>query len=226
MPESKSNAQLGVTDIRTACRTVAAEFYGARGLWIYDSYEALNRQLFGGKLPTALIAIELTAHGRCLGLTQARDCRLPRVALHPSTFGGTESANPWGVSGDVLGHRYALDVLIHEMVHVSVIWCHGGAAGPSSHNCPRWRSEVERIAPLIGLEHFSATASKTKRVDTGQVNAKGKPIKQVRRVDDGDFPYAATYRFPHEARKAMGRMNYYRDGRLKLDLPKFPETHS
>jgi hypothetical protein len=65
------------------------------------------------------------------------------------------------------GDRYALDVLIHECIHVSVRYrLSGPSAGDSSHNNPEWIAEVNRIAPLIGLSGVDAAMSKPVREGT------------------------------------------------------------
>ena len=222
--EQKCISQLDVTEVRKASRRVAETFYGPRGLWVVDCYDAINRQLYDNELPPALVTIELTAHGKCLGQTHPNPSRPPIVRLHPSTFGGTELDNPWKVPPEWLGWRYALDVLIHETIHVSVAYLLGGPSGPTSHNCPKWRSEVERIAPFIGLRGFTASMSKSKRVETGEYNEKGKPIKKVARVTVGEFPYVATFCFPHAARGAMDTTDYYIKGEPDLDVPEYGNT--
>jgi hypothetical protein len=212
------NMQLGVTE---ANRIVTEHFYGAEGLWLLDVFDAINGQLFGGELPHTLVTLELTAHGGCLGQTHSDPSKPPRIKIHPSVFGGTESANPWKVPEWQLGWRYAVDVLIHEAVHVSVEYLLGGANGPTSHNNSRWRSEIERIAPLIGLEGFKASGSVTRRVETGKLKDSGKPEKKVMRVAVGSLPYAATYCFPYATRRAIGQADFYRCGDYKIDLPKY-----
>ena len=187
--------------IEAACQTVAQHFYGKRGAWCYQAFAWINETLFSGELPYPLLLLGLTAHGRCLGWSASSVSRAPTILLHPSLWGGTESANPWGIAADLLGPRYALDTLIHECIHVSVHYRLGGrSGGDSSHNNPEWISEVNRIAPLIGLPDVQAAMSKPKR--------EGKKI--IRRCD-GNIPFDAASRFPHPVREIRGQLNYYRD---------------
>jgi len=189
--------------IEDACQTVARHFYGKRGAWCYQAFEWINRTLFFDELPYPLIVLGLTAHGACLGLTSSPvdQGKVPTILLHPSLWGGTERADPWGIAADLLGPRYVLDVLIHECIHVSVNYRLGGRSkGDSSHNNPEWIAEVNRIAPLIGLPDVRAAMSKPKR--------EGKKI--VRRCD-GNIPFEAASRFPHLVRQLRGQLNYYRD---------------
>ena len=76
----------------------------------------------------------------------------------------------------------------------------GPSGGDSSHNNPEWIAEVNRIAPLIGLDGVNAAMSKPKR--------EGKKIK---RCSDGNIPYRAAAGFPDEVRRVWNQMDYYRD---------------
>jgi len=99
--------------------TVTRHYYDIRGQLAYQLFELINASYFDNELPWPLILWALTAHGHCLAYTQARD-RPPIVVLHPSILGGTEKENPWGVPAAWLNVRYAFDVLLHELMHVSV----------------------------------------------------------------------------------------------------------
>jgi hypothetical protein len=194
------------TPIESACQTVAQHYYGERGLWCYRAFAWINRVLFDDELPCPLILLGLTAHGGCLGLTHSpvSESRAPTVLLHSSLWGGTEKANPWGISPDLLGARYAFDVLIHECMHISVNYLLGGynPASESSHDNDNWIAEVNRIAPLIGLADVHAARNKPKR--------EGKRI--VRRCD-GNVPFLAAATFPHSVRTLRGDLDHYRDSR-------------
>lgn len=198
-------ATCNVSDIEEACRIIAAHYHGKRGTWIYEAFDWINASLFAGELPYPLIVLGLTAHGGCLGWTASSARKPPTIMLHPSIWGGTEKKDPWGISPDILGVRYAFDVLIHECIHVSVNYRLGGrSAGDSSHNNPEWIAEVNRIAPLIGLLDVQAARSVVKR--------KG---KKTHRDCDGNIPFVAASRFPYAVRKLRGELDYYRD-RSKL----------
>lgn len=213
-------SQLQVTELEEACRLVAASFYGNPGRWLYELYERLNEELFSGELPTALITIELTPHGKCLGLTGCG--ARPRIKIHPSCF-DPSSVNPWNIDCGVLGWRFAADVMVHEMTHASVDYRCGGIRGPTSHDCPNWRSEVERIAPLVGLKGFKASRNKVERVPTGKLNDKGKPITKTKRVLDGELPYSCTFCFPYGARMHLNQRQFYLDGCYPFEVPHFDE---
>jgi hypothetical protein len=121
--------------------------------------------------------------------------------LHPSIWGGTEKEDPWGIAPDILGARYAFDVLIHECMHVSVNYRLGGPSkGDSSHDNPEWIAEVNRIAPLIGLLGVQGARNLVKR--------KG---KKTYRHCDGNIPFVSAAGFPHAVRKLHGQLEYYRD---------------
>ena len=109
-----------VPDIEEACRIIAAHYHGKRGTWIYEAFDWVNASLFAGELPYPLIVLGLTAHGGCLGWTASSASKPPTIMLHPSIWGGAEKEDPWGIRPDILGARYALDVLIHESLHISV----------------------------------------------------------------------------------------------------------
>jgi hypothetical protein len=219
--EDTRHMQLGVTDFSAAARLVTAECYGDVGEFGYQAFDWINATLFNGRLPLPLILWELTAHGKCLGWTSSRRDRSPRIQMHPSTLGGTEKANPWGVPSSVLGPAFALDVLIHECVHVSVAYLLGGAKGPTSHNNPQWVAEIQRVGALLGLD-FRAGRSVTKRVplESGELGLSGKPkTRTVRVIEDGaSVPFEAVYTFPHGVRRELGQAGaYYTADRLPFD---------
>jgi hypothetical protein len=189
--------------LRDATRLVAETYHGERGTRAYDAFEQANRTYFQNELPWPLITWALTPHGGCLGLTRAG--RAPVITLHPSLLGGTEKDNPWQVAPVWLGWRYALDVLLHECIHVSVAYRLGGRTGPTSHNCPEWISEVNRLAPLLNLA-VTAAMSKPARVrdDQGQ--------SRVIRRSESTVPFRAIARFPTGVRQELGTAHAYYTG--------------
>jgi hypothetical protein len=209
VPTTICNAELDVTGVSldAAVRQVAHHYEGERGEFAYRAFDWINGELFAGELPTPLIVWTITAHGRCLGLTRSSK-RPPKIILHPSTLGGTEKPDPWGLRPDLLGWAYAFDVLVHECIHVSVAYRLGGAKGPTSHNNPQWLAEVERLAPLLGLEGLRVARSKTKRVRLED----GRSV--VRRECSASVPYKALATFPYGVHKALGELDHYRDNRL------------
>jgi hypothetical protein len=200
-PEMLRPTARNLISIEEACHLVAEHYHGKRGRWIYQAFDWINDTLFAGELPCPLLVLGLTAHGGCLGWTQSSIAKPPTIMLHPSIWGGTEKEDPWGIPPDILGARYALDVLLHESMHVSVNYRLGGpSAGDSSHNNPEWIAEVNRIAPLIGLPGVQAACSAVKREG-----------KKTRRVCDGNIPLRAAARFPYAVRELRGELGYYRD---------------
>jgi hypothetical protein len=133
----------------------------------------------------------------------------PRIWLHPALLGGATTEMPWGINPACLGLRYALDVLLHECIHVAVAHLHGGQSGPTSHNDPAWIAEVNRIAPLLGFG-LTAGRSTTRRVPTdGPPGPRGKPPTKVARVSEGDIAFEWVARFPYGYRHHLGTTSYY-----------------
>jgi hypothetical protein len=187
--------------IQDACRIVAGHYYGDKGQWVYRAWAWINETLFSNELPLPLLTMGLTSHGRCLAWTRSARERPPIILLHPSLWGGTESADPWGIPPDLLGPRFALDAEIHEAIHVSVNYRLGGSrSGASSHNNPQWIEEVNRIAPLIGLAGVNAAMSKPKRLG-----------KKIVRTCGGNVPFDAAAKFPSAVRIHWNQLDYYRD---------------
>jgi hypothetical protein len=197
-----SNKVLRILDeihVRELLRLIADHFDGPKGIWAYDAFDVINDYFFDANLPTPKIQWALTAHGRCLALTSIR--AKPIVTLHPSLFGGTESENPWHVPGRWLGALYAFDVLLHEAIHIAQYILHDGGVGPTSHNNTAWIAEVNRLAPMLGLDGIEAGLSTTKRVKVpGQFTPKGRPLTRVVRASQGNVPHAAIATFPYGVR--------------------------
>jgi hypothetical protein len=210
------HTQLVVTtdEFSAAARLVAAECYGELGTFAYQAFDWINAALFDGRLPVPLIVWELTAHGHALGLTHSEVGRAPRIRLHPSLTGGSYygKADPWGLPPEILGPAYALDVLIHECVHVSVAYLLGGTDGPTSHNSRRWVAETQRVGSLIGLE-FRGGRSVTKRVpvDSGELGPSGKPkTRTIRTTENGaSVAFRDIAAFPHAVRRHLGQADTY-----------------
>ena len=194
--------------LRDATRLIARTYHGARGTWAYDAFDEINRTYFQNALPWPLLTWALTAHGRCLGHTQIGQA--PVITLHPSVLGGTETANPWRVPSAWLGWRFAHDVLIHECIHVSVDHVLGGRTGPTSHNCPEWIREVNRLAPLLEVS-VTAAMSKTARVRDEDGRSR------VVRRSASSVPFAAITTFPYGVRYEEGTAHaYYTTGNTQL----------
>ncbi len=195
-------------EIRAACRLIAELYQGPAGLWAYEGFDYINATLFDHRLPQPFIQWAITPHGGCLGLTA--HAAQPVITLHPALLKPQQKESPWGIDAALLGPRYAFDVLIHEAIHVSVKYVLGGATGPTSHNNPQWISEVNRLAPLLGLD-IEAGQSRTQRVPIeGHVTATGKPQTRVQRITTGSVPFKAITRFPRAVRAHLEQLDYYR----------------
>ena len=207
------------SDLIAACKEIARHYHAGRGIFAYEAFEHINATFFKGELPTPLIQWGLTPHGGCLGLTKS-SAAPPVITLHPSLLGGTQKKSPWKMPPELLGTCYAYDVLLHESMHVSVRYLLGwDGSGESSHNNPHWIGEVNRIAPMLGLENVQAQGSKVKRVKVeGEITKTGKPLTKPARVNEGNVPYSAVYAFPHALRQHLGRLDFYRNAQLPFEL--------
>ena len=210
-------------DVEKACKLVAQTFYGEKGKWLYNAFEAINREFFDNAIPYPHIVIGLTAHGGCLGwCSSSHGNRSPNIVIHPSVFGGTGKPNPWGLEPEWLGKCFAFDILLHECIHASVHYRLGGYAGTgtSSHNNPKWISEVNRIAPLLGFKKLDAGMSKLQRVPVpGEFTKRGKPVTVPKRVSQGNVPFKAITGFPESLRQHhRTAAHYYRKGRIPITI--------
>lgn len=208
--------------ISSACKLVAATYFGDQGAWLYEAFDAVNDKFFGGELPYPLITVEITPYSGCLAWCSSSDTRPPRVAIHPTLFGVRERGEkvPWGVPPSWLGKRYAFDALVHECMHASVHYRLGGYTGPSSHNNDAWISEVNRLAPLMGFKNIEAGRQVPKRVPIpGEFSKTGRPATRVQKVSLGNIPFTAAARFPTALRQHQGSANgYYRRGKLPVKI--------
>jgi hypothetical protein len=193
-----------------------ADYYNPRfGRWAYRAFDAVNTTFFEGELPRPLIQWALTPHGHCLGQTALADP--PIITLHPSIMdtqtSGPGDRGPWNVDRRWLGPIFAFDVLLHESIHVAQRVLYGPEGkGETSHNCPSWVAEVNRLAPLLGLHDVHVGRNRPKRVPIpGQFTGRGKPQTKVQRVEEGNIPLKAYSRFPHGVREFLGTADaYYR----------------
>ena len=214
------NTELDVTnhsEIEAACKLLAEHYYGKPGTLAYEAFDHINATFFDGNLPAPNIQWLLTPYGRCLGLTgfMVSENVPPIVVLHPTMLGGGPSKDPWGIDRKYLGSYYAYETLLHECMHISVRYLLGGYTGESSHNSPQWISEVNRIAPMIGLNGIQAAMSKPKRVAAESGFTKtGKPATTVKRVCDGNVPFESVARFPHGVRQFLNDLSIYEQNAL------------
>ena len=194
----------------TATREVTRAYFGDQATFAYAAFDAINAALFAGGLPLPLVTWEITGYGRCLGYTQS-GTRPPHIILHPSILsGGSSKPDPWKIPPAWFGPLYALDVLLHESIHVAVQYVRGGrGAGDSSHNCEAWVTEVNRLAPLLGFTDVHCARSKPTRQGKG-----------VTRQTEGNIPLAAYATFPYGVRRLRATASsYYTGGAPCLEVP-------
>jgi len=159
------------------------------GTWLYDTWANHNQACFDGRLTPCGIVWGITAHGGSLG---HYSWALNVITLHTNLIMHREKLDPWGIGGK-LGERYASDVLLHEMIHQSNNQYYPDEMARvsadhnlTSHNNEFWVSEINRIAPLLGLD-IKASLIKRKRVDG----------KQKWLPEDGCISRDELSRFPH-----------------------------
>ena len=117
------------TDYMTSYRDAAAKLWGEAGAYAYDAYSRLRSE-FLPDLPAELpIVIGLTAYGHCIGLT--RFAAEPRISLFSPLFGK--------------GLRQVDDVLVHEMLHASLML---DGVNPA-HEGQQWHDAINRLSPAV-----------------------------------------------------------------------------
>jgi len=92
------------SDFRESCFVVAEQCYGIKGTWVYQCYEFINENYFGGRLPWAHIIWGLTEYGACIAwASTVRDkSRPPIITLHPVLLEQYQTADPWGIPSECL----------------------------------------------------------------------------------------------------------------------------
>lgn len=193
MQPEGSNGQLNVT-LEEAIKIVTRnQDRGTKiGRFLDESFEHINAVFFDGKLPRSLILVELSAYGKCVGSVETKREDFPRILIHPVTL----------KRGGLLE---AYCVLLHECMHVNVEDVIGGwrgkVKGDSSHNNEIWCGEVNRIAPILGLENVRVDVQRVERVD-------GHP----RRVEKGNVALKYFSRFPYSMPDAQVPLaKFFRD---------------
>jgi len=156
----------GVSDMRNALHQVtetpciadlqaaAATFFGDLGPWAYDTWASHNAAFFGNRLTPGPILWGLTPHGHLLGsYAHGRNA----ITLHTALINPRSDA--WCIL-DLLGERYAADVLLHEMIHQDLYQ----AGENTKHNEEPWCNSILRITLLLGLPPIKAKPIRQKRV--------------------------------------------------------------
>lgn len=161
------------------------------GSWAYETFEELNETFFDGRLPLPLIQWGLTEWGDALGYYYGDR---QRILLHPSLINTASKA--WGLY-KLLGAKFASHVLLHELMHHANYIDYGleYMKHRKCHNCQPWVDEINRIAPLLGL-NVKAHVCKQRRIrEPGQIKGAGKPTMAP--PDDSYITYKQMYSFPH-----------------------------
>jgi hypothetical protein len=179
-------------------------YHGECGRFAYAAVRWTLEAVYDGKPPLPLVQWALTAYGHCIGLTHARREALPVVTLHPIIWtGGADPDAPPRPHGP----RYALDVVIHDLLHVHILYVLGGWRGKSSHDSPLWCSEIMRLSPRLELSAFQAAPTVRRRVKMPDGTSKMK-----RATPEGCAEMADIARWPHAFRPE----GYYKEARQGL----------
>jgi len=197
--------------INDSLRQLARDCYRRWGEFAYAAFDRINKEYFESALPTPLILWEITPWGHCIAQnrTPTKNPTGPVVVLlHPGLLGGRlnpittpKEEGPWGLPRWAHGWPFAYDTLLHECIHININVHLGGHKGDESHNCPQWIDEVNRLAPMLGLQGVEAGRSKTRRVPIeGEYTKTGKPATRVVRRSDGTLTRKEVASFPNSVR--------------------------
>jgi len=128
-------------------RDAAEVLWPGVGAWVHDEWQKHNQQYWDGRLECGGIVFGLTPHGRSLGCYES----IPnRITLHTSLL--VPSGNAWHIANK-LGKRYALDTLLHEMIHQAQYQLYDSKPPKNrGHVCESWAIEVNRISKSLGIE--------------------------------------------------------------------------
>lgn len=171
------------------------------GTWAYDTFERLNQQFFGDRLTLPVIQWGLTPWGRFYGYYMPQ---WQKIILHPSLM--VKGSKAWGPlnpatrekeTNKLLGVKFAEHVLLHELMHHANYLDHGvyDSDLKDSHNSQAWVDEINRIAPLLGLNIKAHVCSQRRFKKTGE-KGPGKP--RLAPPDDSYIDYEFMYTFPHK----------------------------
>jgi len=148
-------------------RDSAQIIYPGVGGQLYDWWETINEAHFGRQMTPPGIQFGLTPHGKTFGKWRGYE---HTVILHRSLLDPADASDdPWDI-GDLLGNRFARDVLFHEMIHQYIDTVRGidnprgNSPNSSPHNCPSWVAEINRLSAEMDLD-CTAHVVKQRRVD-------------------------------------------------------------
>jgi hypothetical protein len=198
-------------------RAMALAAGDRRTLFAYQAFDYVNAHYFGHELPDPLFLWGITEWSGCLGYTQPREVQV--IMLHPTLLScqgkdveGKPVTRAWGFPVEDLGPAFAFETIVHECIHLAINHRYGGwgGCGESSHNNDHWISEVNRIAPLLGLQ-LTAGRNTPKRVPVeGPLTKRGKQPTKVQRVNEGDVPFSAVAAFPQGVRYHLVAPEWWR----------------
>ena len=172
------------------------------GTWAYDAFDKLNEQFFEGKLTLPIIQWAPTEWGSCYGKYLPE---YQKIILHPSLL--RKGSKAWGPinpltrmreSNQLLGVKFAEHVLLHELMHHKNSLDYGVLAPQleeEKHNNQPWVDEINRIAPLLGL-NIKAHICTQKRFKKPGEKGPGKP--RVAPPDSSYIDFEFVYSFPHK----------------------------
>ncbi|MEO6594589.1 MAG: hypothetical protein ABIP94_07535 [Planctomycetota bacterium] len=195
-PTTGRNAELGVTSNATDLRQASVALFGDAVAHLYPWLDRINDRVFDGRLRSnRALLIGLTTHGRFLGF-YATDTG--HVTLHPSTLHPI-GASVWGKPRKRYGLRFAVDVLLHELVHA---WQHEvlgvdprlELGGDSIHNTPSWCETIQMATERLSLPPIRAEPVRVRRLP------KGDGGNVVRRSRLGFLSRADIAAWPHSIR--------------------------
>jgi hypothetical protein len=181
-------------------RQAAVLLWGEAGALAADEFRRLNREHFAGSVPPLPVIIGLTAYGQCVGLTRNLEGWLaaPRITLPPEIFTGTRTTEAKRqVPG---GPRMVGDVLLHEMVHATLM-LRGEDAG---HNGEPWCRMVRELSPGVLGREIDARPVLPRRVPNPERETDPAAPKTivVRLAELGQLPRQDLARWPHSCRPA------------------------
>jgi hypothetical protein len=127
---------------------------------LYDYWEIINNTLYEAILPPPLITFENMTYGKFLGVCYSD---YGHIRIKRPSHEIAAQINPDTIS-----------TLLHENIHYAKPYLIEGykftvtrpkGADITSHNCPYWISEINRIHKAITGEELNANFSKVKRVE-------------------------------------------------------------
>jgi hypothetical protein len=176
-----------------AYASAAQLLWGEAGEFAAAEFARLNRELFAGSIPPMPIIIGLTAYGKCIGATRPIEwLATPRISLAPEVFTGSHRTRG--------GARQVSDVLVHEMVHATLM-----LRGESpKHNDDPWCKLITELSPDVAGKDITVRPVRTRRVpNPARQSDPSAPKTIVKRMPDpGAMPQAALARWPYSLRPA------------------------